>query len=432
MDDREGIKQVIEIAKKTFYSSEYRNLFKNFSFLGIVQLCNYILPLITLPYLVNVLGPESFGHVMFAQAFTQYFVTLVDYGFNFSATRQIAISKDNGEIVSRIFCAVMVLKIFFFLASTAILVILVFAFEKFSRFPIIYFLTFSSVIGSVLFPSWLFQGIEKMKYITLVNVSSKILSTFCIFIFVHKQDQFLTVPLISSISSILPSILSLFYLRKIYPIVLIFPSMDELFVQLKKGWTIFLTSISGSMYSVSNTFLLGILFNDIYAGYYSFAEKIVRACTSLFVPLNNALFPFMSLKMDKSPAQGLRFFKGIFVLCFFVSFLGMIILFLGSDLLVSIIDSDFYPSIAILKVLSPLLIIVGINNLIGFQILYTSGQERRFLITVFIAGLLNLLFCFMLSKQFLYFSAAISLLLSEGFVCICFLFFSIKILKKNA
>lgn len=409
-------------------STEYINVFKNFGFLSLIQVANYILPLLTLPYLGNVLGAEAFGHVMFAQAFVQYFITIVDYGFNFSATKEIALNKGDNLKVSEIFYAVIFLKALFFFISLVVLTVIVFAVDKFSSYRSIYFFTFAAVLGNVFFPAWLFQGLEKMKYITFFNVSSRIASTVFIFLFVHKPLDFIRVPVINAFAAIVPSVLSLWYLLRVFPLQFTIPRAVHLRYHLKRGWFIFLSSISSSLYSVSNTFFLGLLFGNVYAGYYSFAEKIIRACTSLFVPLNTALFPYISLKMRESPVAASALLRKIFFGILLITGVGSVVIYFGSDLLPFVISKDLYPSISVLKILSPLLLIIAGSNLIGFQILYTTGLDTKFLVSVFIAGLLNLLLCFLLSPQFSYKAPAYSLLISEFFIFCSFLLYARKVL----
>jgi polysaccharide transporter, PST family len=426
------IKDLAVTYRRISSSIEYKNIFKNFGFLSLIQLGNYFLPLLSLPYLVNVLGADAFGQVMFAQAFVQYFITIIEYGFNFSATREISINRDNNKRVSVIFCSVMSIKIISFCLMLATLIVLVFTVERFSSFRSIYFLTFASVIGNILFPTWLFQGLEKMKYITFVNLATKIISTFSIFIFITKPDDFILVPLINAVASIVPSIISLFYLKKIYPIKIAMPSGMEMIRELKSGWFIFLSSVSTSLYGASNTFILGLLFNNTYAGYYSFAEKIIRAFISFLNPLNSALFPYMSLKMKESQTEGLKIFKVLFLSMLVITSIGVIFIYSTSGLIINFINSEFYPSIVILRILSPLLLIVAVSNLIGFQILYTVGLEGKFLLSVFIAGIINLSCCFLLGPSLLYKSAAIALLISETFICFSFLYFSRNFLFKKS
>src|SRR5215212_3965177 len=168
-----------------------RRLRENMVSLFVLQGVNYLLPLITLPYLVRVLGPEGFGLVAFAQAFLQYFVVLTDYGFNLTATREIAVNRDDAREVSKIFSTVMLIKLGLMLLSLIVVSAVVFTVPRFHEDWPVYFVTFPLVVGQTLFPVWFFQGMERMKYITGVNVFSRVVAVVCIFAVVRDQSDFL-------------------------------------------------------------------------------------------------------------------------------------------------------------------------------------------------------------------------------------------------
>jgi len=132
------------------------------------------------------------------------------------------------------------------------------------------------VLGQTMFPTWFFQGVENMKFITMLNLLAKLIFTISIFIFVKKQMHYFLVPLLNSLGFITAGIISLYIVFKNFKINFTIPTKQQIIHQLKEGWHIFVSTVAISLYSTSRVFIVGIFTNNIITGYYAMAEKLMN------------------------------------------------------------------------------------------------------------------------------------------------------------
>lgn len=402
-----------------------KRLLSNFFSLSVLQGANYILPLITLPYLVRVLGPEKFGLIAFAQAFIGYFNILTDYGFNLSATREISIHRDDKEKVSEIFSSVIIIKFSLLLISFFIISIIVFSFGKFRQDWLIYYLAFGMVLGQVLFPVWLFQGMERMKYITFLNILSKVIFTAAIFVFVRQASDYLYVPLLSSLGAIIAGVFAMWIVFKDFGVKFKMPEFQEITRHLKEGWILFKATIFSAVYRETNVFILGLVTNNTITGYYSIAEKILKAVQGLSGPLGQALYPVFCTKYgtDKKNFKLYHFKYLKFIIPIYTS-LTISIILLSHYIIKLVAGKTYYKSVLDLQILSVVVLVGGLNYYFGILALIPLKFEKAFSRFVIIVGLLNIILCSVLSYLFNDVGASISLVLSET---ILFILIIIKI-----
>lgn len=282
----------IKILKKL--TSEKKQVISNIFSLGLLQGVTYILPLITLPYLIRVIGVENFGLISFYAAIMMYFSVLTDYGFNLSATKDISIYRGNKEKLSEIFSSVMIIKFSLLVVSCFIIFLLLMIFPRLNDNKSLFLMSFLSVVGQFLFPVWFFQGIEKMKYITYMTVFSKLLFTVSIFFIVKEVDDYILVPLLTAFGNILSGGISLILVNKKFGVNFKFQKPKVISFHLKQGWYVFISRVFASLYSTTNVIILGVLTNDVVVGQYSIAEKIVTAVVNIYLPINQALYPYLA------------------------------------------------------------------------------------------------------------------------------------------
>ena len=174
--------------------SDKKNLAKNTISLVIIQILNYILPFITFPYLSRVLDVDKLGLVFFAQVFMDYFGRIIVFGFDFSGVRSIAINRDNPEKTNLIFNSIVCTQLLFSLISFMILSAVIIAIPKFRLDAIVYYLTFISVMFGNLTFGWFYQGVERMKFLTILFTITKVIALIFIFILVKNNNDYYLVP----------------------------------------------------------------------------------------------------------------------------------------------------------------------------------------------------------------------------------------------
>ena len=406
--------------KNVFTGSDTRKrLTENFLSLSVLQALNYLLPLITLPYLVRVLGPEKYGLISFAQAFIGYFVILTDYGFNLSATREISINRENEEKVSEIFSSVMIIKFLLGILSFFILGLILLFIPKFKNDWIIYLFTFGTVLGNILFPVWFFQGMENMKWITILNVIARGIFTVLIFVFVHKESDYLNVAIINSLGMLIAGIISLVVVFKNFKVKFIFPKLESIKNQLKEGWHIFVSQVAISGYTNSRIFAVGLFTNNTITGYYTIAEKLMNIVQVFpLASLMQSLYPRLSKIYSESKERALRLMKKFQNFTTVGYLIGLPIVYFLAPWIVKLIAGDPYPEV-ILAFRLLLLAVFFINaNAFRVQFLLVSGKDNVYLKIHIIMGVVGLLLTFLMTYLFSFIGTAISLITIEFIVLI--------------
>ncbi len=376
---------------KSLNSTTLKRLGDNFASLTLLQGINYLVPLIVFPYLVRVLGFDGFGLYSFILAIIMYGVMFSDYGFDLSATRMISLYVDNQKKINEIFSAVLIIKFVISLIYLFVLSLLIFFIDKFSQNSSLYYIAYGFVIGQLLFPVWFFQGIEKMRYITIINALSKLIFTTLIFMFVHHKDDLYLVFLFNSLGSIIAGAVALRIAIKKFNITFYFPTKAQILFYLKDGWYIFTSRVAVDLYVTSNVIILGFFANNTIVGYYSIVEKIIRAIGSMLEPLTRTVFPYLA-KVYKESKE--LFYKRNIQLFFII-----LSIMLPTALIV------FYNASWILKVVSgeePNELMVYIFQVFSFVLVFylyghqftnmlvTLGKSKVLHNIVMIAGLLNI------------------------------------------
>ncbi len=403
-----------------------KNLFTNFLSLSFLQGANYILPLLTIPYLLRVIGTSNFGIIVFGQAFAYYFIILTEYGFNLHAAKEISINREDKTKISKIFCSIMFTKLLFLLIATIIFTTLVLSFDKFRTEITLHFFFFGTVIGHVLFPVWFFQGMEKMKYTTFLNILSKLIFTIAIFVFIKNEKHYVYVPLMYSLGFITSGIIGIYSAFKDFKLSLHMPTYKSIIGNIKNSSFFFMSKLSLSVYKVTNAFFLGLLTTNEITGYYGAVEKLIHAITMLNQPIISALYPYMSRTKNKA------LWKKIFYRWSFIAatLIFAICLIFSTPILTIIYGS----SMTNIPLMSNLLRLFAIEipivypcSMLGVPFLVALGHAKYFNISIIAASIFHIIGLFCISPFINLYNVIVLTLLTETVV----LSIRIYAIKKN-
>lgn len=274
---------------------------------------NYIFPMLIIPYLIRIIGIEKYGLLTAIQALMGYFSILVNYGFELTATRNIAMHADNLQAVQREYDEVMTCKI-----CIAGFILLLFGgglyfYPAEKELKIFYGFGYLLVIGDLLFPSWLFQGMQSMKFVTIVNGLVKFLYLVFVVLFVHSEADYYYTLLCQGGAWILSGLLGIYLIKRTFgfwfrPVW----SWKIIRSQLKVGFPIFIANACGNIYSKGALIFTNLIAGNVAAGYYALAEKICGTIATLVQPYVSVLYPALCQKYQQSKITFYQYLRAFY------------------------------------------------------------------------------------------------------------------------
>jgi PST family polysaccharide transporter len=352
-------------------SKDKSRLLKNTISLILVQGGNYIVPLLTFPFLVRIFGVESYGIIAYSVAISQYFTIFAGFGLDLYAPRELALAQDDKEEINQIFSKVFTFKVSLLLVSFLTLLALTMMVPIFMEYQLILLSGFSIVIAQTLSPIWFFQGIEEMKWITVINLSSKFSYAIVLFAFFNGDSNIIWVPFVNGLTQFLSASLGLFLIFNKFDVKYSIPSFSVLLDVAKSSWPFFMSRISVSLYTVSNTFFLGTFGNMHMAGIYAMAEKLFTAMQGVYHPLVNALYPYISRNRD------LKLFKKIIYSAAVLNMVFVSVVYVLADVIFSILFNDYsVEAVTTFRLLVLVALLIPISILLGYPFLGAFGHTK--------------------------------------------------------
>lgn len=309
-------------------NNDIKRLMDNFLSLALLKVFNLLLPLITLPYLLKTLNIENYGVIVLALSLTMYFQTIIEYGFNLSATRDIAKNRNHVLRLQLIYSKVVWCKVLLLLFCLVILAMLVVMVPVFHEERETFLLTGLILVGHSMFPEWFFRGVEKMRYITLLDLSIKLLFTVGVFLFIENTNDGWLYPLMLGSAYIVISILSHIIIFQKFNVYLVFVKKKTVCKSLRKTFPLFVNQFFPNLYNNTTTFLVGIILGNYAVGLFGAVKQVISLLNVFNSVVTTVMFPYLN-RNKKSFTQFCRYYLVIlFVVSFVFVFVGDYILLL--------------------------------------------------------------------------------------------------------
>ena len=352
----------------------------------------YILAFLLVPYLLRTLGPARFGSIAFMQGIIAYFTLIINYGFNLTAPRDIALA-DTTQL-PRIFSCYFWGIFFLWLGSSTIFGlgygIFCLLFRERLDIPL-FFACYMTAVGTAAFPVWFFQGVQQMRYITLLNLIGRFVTTGLIFCLVHSSEDYIMAAFLLSCTTVFAGLVSWKVIYKKWPEILCRPVVKDILEVYKNGWKIFLSSLACNLYTTSDVVILGALTNSTVVGYYSGAEKLIGCVRKGIGAVSDAVYPFISQQFKESKDAAVSFLRNqliIYLICGIIG--GLAILFLSPAIVPWLLGEKYVPSVSVLQAMSFVPLFVAVSTVFGYETMLSLGMQQPYSRILIAASLLNL------------------------------------------
>lgn len=421
---------LIELVKNKYKRADNKDLANNTVALTILNVFNFILPVVTIPILLNSLGAVAYGIVNIYISLYAIFQKIVNYGFDYIGTRNIAISNDK-QTQCLTYSVILSCKLI-----NALLII---------AFSACYFIFFDSVhalvaliisselIGTALNMNWLYQGLKKMKIITMITSIVKIIYSVLIIVLIQNSEDIYLYAILYSFTSIGIGAAGFFVAQSgHFGIRIVKIKISSLLDAYKEGWHMFVASLCSGLSTNLCTVVLGALKGEAYVAYFSSGYKIVQAISLVFSAITQALYPFSCEKFKISFMVGRDYVFKVMKPVLLIIGLACLAISIGSKFIFEFIYEPEYWSYYPIAIMGSIWIFFGfLGNFLGIQILVASDNSSSYRSLFTYATIITILLYYLLIPYLDAYGSMLALLLGEILLSMMLYYRINKIIKQH-
>lgn len=426
-----------------------KSVVKNYIYNLIYQIFLIITPFITTPYVARVLGASGVGQYSFTFSIVTYFTLFAALGFGYYAQREAARAGEDKRKLSYIFWEIFILRLFSVGIVFAVYVTLAIC-NVYGEYTKLIWLFSMNIIVVALDVSFLFQGREDFGFIAIVNIIVKIFGIVGVFVFVKNENDVSKYILCNSVALVLATLLLWIKVPKVLTKINI--KELDIYRHFKPAVKLFIPTIAVSIYTLLDRILVGLIVpgtvekvledgtvviqkvSDIENGFYEQSEKITKMVLTVVTALGTIMIP----RNSKEIASGnFEIFKqNIQKSINFVFFIGIPMMFgliaVSSNFSPWFFGEGYEKVPNLIKIFSIIILVIGINNLLGLQYLIPLGEDKKFTIAICCGALVNFALNIVMIYYWQSYGAAIASVIAESVITIIMLFYVSKDIKLSS
>lgn len=395
------------------------------------QAINILSPLLITPYLIFTCGLEKLGIIAMGQSLAYILIVVVDYSSYILGVKEISINRYNKEKLEELFKTIYLSKLFLVILVFLIVFLIIITFPYFAKNTLTILFSFSIIFGQFLNPTWFLQGVENFKWITIINILSKIIYILGVFVFVKSENDFVYANFWLGFGVVVSSILGFVYILKKYKLTFNFISTTLAKDLIVRDFSFCISQLFFAIRNYSAVLIIGFFAGDYIAGQYKVIEQITNLFRTYLQMFFKFSYSYVCFEIDKSLALGIRLWKKINGYNFLLAIVLLLLVYLFSHnvLVFFKVDKDIfnqlenYLHIALLiplftaitlpleqlifglnqnKIYIRLTIIMTIFNIVGISLLMKFfGLPQVFILLIFTEILLITIYFSILKKYFL-------------------------------
>jgi len=384
----------------------------------ITQASGILFPLITFPYISRVLGPEGLGRISFAEAMAGYFLMFSMVGIPLYGVRESAKRRDDKTALSTLVAELFVLNVVMAIVSTGMFCIFMLFSHRAHTDPILFWIYVSPMFMAPIGFNWLLEALEEHVYIALRTLGIRICIVVAVFVFIRTQDDYLVYAILTTANLAAASLLNVLRVRRYISISV--TDWREWNVGRHISPVLLVCSIAGavSIYTSLNKVILGYLTTDGEVGFYSVADRIVKAIVTLAAGIGVVLLPRVSCYVQSERMSEYKHLPTpTLKLIFFISLPAVAGVIVVAKPLVSLLSGcAFEPAAVLVQIMAPTIMLIALGSFISYQILYPQGKEMLLFYSALCGAICSVGLNMALIPRWQAVGAAISVLAAE--ICV--------------